>query len=516
MFLSPPSMIKGATKLKSISKSLPVPTKGWNTRDNIAAMDQKCAVLLDNLFPDSDRVTPRKGSLDYATGMSGNVDTLMVYTPQSGSAKMFAANGTNIYNVSSTGAVGAAMLAAQTSARYQYLNMGTSGGHFLIAFNGADVPIVYNGTVWSTTGITGPTLANLIWGNLHQKRLWTGEKDSLTAYYGATNAISGAFTAFPLAGIAQKGGYIMGMVTWTRDAGSGQDDVAVFVTSEGEAIVYKGTDPSADTTWSLIGVFQIGKPIGRRFYVKAGGDAVLVTEDGFVSLATVLGSDRAQVDEASISSQINKTVNQAVQATSGSFGWQPVLHPRGTMLFFNVPIDSLTSHQYVFNTLTQAPCRYKGWNANCWAVFNDNIYYGSKNGKVVKANTGNSDNGVTIATDCLPAFNYLGYPGRLKIFQLAKVIYQSDGEVSTALDLNTDFSQAASSALSSTIASGAAKWDEALWDGASWGGADDIYQAWKSVRGKGDTASLRVRTQSTTSRPSMLAIRLIFQLGGYI
>jgi hypothetical protein len=42
------------------------------------------------------------------------------------------------------------------------------------------------------------------------------------------------------------------------------DDYAAFITSEGQVAVYSGADPASSTTWSLVGVFDIGAPIGRR------------------------------------------------------------------------------------------------------------------------------------------------------------------------------------------------------------------------------------------------------------
>ena len=247
------------------SASLPPPVEGWDCREALADMPIKRAIILDNWFPGTDKVTLRKGFTSYATGMSGAVESLLPYTPLTGTGKLFAANGTSVYNVTSTGAVGAAELTGKTNARWQYVQMGTAGGQFLVIMNGADAPLNYNGSAWSTSpAITGPTAANLIWCNLHQRRLWFGEKESLTAWYLAVNTIGGAASSFSLAGIATLGGYIMGMGTWSRDSGSGADDVAIFLTSEGEAIVYQGTDPSSAATWSLIGVFRIGKPIGRR------------------------------------------------------------------------------------------------------------------------------------------------------------------------------------------------------------------------------------------------------------
>ena len=248
----------------STSKALPPPVRGWNTREALADMPVECAVIMDNVFPQTDDVQVRRGYTSHATGMSGSVETLIEYTPLSGTNELFAANAGDIYDVTSSGAIGAAVVTGQSNNRYQQTQIGTSGGQFVFVCNGADTPKTYNGSTWADSTITGPTIANLIWCNLHQRRLWVGEVDSLTAWYGGTNAIGGSFTQFSLAGIAKLGGYIMAMGTWTRDAGDGQDDVAVFITSEGEAIVYEGTDPSAASTWSLIGVFRIGRPIGRR------------------------------------------------------------------------------------------------------------------------------------------------------------------------------------------------------------------------------------------------------------
>lgn len=502
----------------SISKSLAPPTGGWDTRSNIADMPEKNAVIMDNWFPDSDRITPRRGSSSYATGMTADINTMMVYEPASGTRKFFAACDGDIFDISSGGIVGAASVTGKTNDKWQHVVMGTSGGHFLFACNGADTPQVYDGSVWGGTTLTGPTVNSLIWCNLHQRRLWVGETNSLVAYYGGTNAITGSFTAFPLYGIAKKGGYLMGMVTWTRDSGDGVDDVAVFMTSEGEAIVYSGIDPASADTWALQGVFQIGKPIGRRFFIKAGGDAVLITQDGFVSLSAILMTDRTQAEKASISAQINKAVNTAVRGSGNVYGWQAVLYPRGSMLLVNIPLDAISSHQYVFNTLTKAPCRFTGMNANCWSVYNEELYFGGKDGKVYKADTGTADGAASIVTDVLPAFNYLGSPSQVKSFKMAEAIFQSDARVTASFDLNVDFSQISSTALSSTLSSGAGLWDIAIWDNpaALWGSAEDIYRAWKSVRGLGRAASLRIRTSSTEARPSLLAINLIFQPGGYL
>ena len=64
---------------------------------------------------------------------------------------------------------------------------------------------------------------------------------------------------FPLGQIFKMGGFLVQMATWTIDNVSGMDDYAAFITSEGEVAIYQGYDPTQQSTWSLVGVFRIGR-----------------------------------------------------------------------------------------------------------------------------------------------------------------------------------------------------------------------------------------------------------------
>jgi hypothetical protein len=502
---------------KTRSVSMPPPTGGWNARDTLSNMEADQAIVLDNYFPDATEVKLRRGEVEHKTGMAGNVDSLLIYSPLSGTQAMFAANNGSIYNATSAGEIGVAVKSGFTGNQWQFINFGTAGGQFLFCVNGADTPQLYDGATFEDTTLTGPTVANLAWCNAHQRRIWTGEKSSLSAWYGAVNAITGAFTEFPLAGVATLGGYVMGMATWTRDGGSGPDDVAVFVTSEGEAILYSGIDPADSATWSLVGVFRIGKPLGRRFYTKAGSDIILMTEDGFVVGSQILQLDRSQAQRGAISDQINKAVNQAVRTARNNFGWAPILYPAGNMLLFNIPVSSSKSHQYVFNTLTKAPCRFTGWNARCFAICNDALYYGGTDGKVHKADYGESDSSTYIYGDIFPSFNYFKASGLSKKFNLCKPVFGGGAEISPALYLMTDFKIPDYETPPTAVDFGdASVFGTAIWGTGVFGGENNIYQKWRSVNGIGRAASLRILTATNNASPSLQAINYIYQLGGFM
>jgi hypothetical protein len=401
-----------------------------------------------------------------------------------------------------------------TNDRWQHVNMGTAAGQYLFAVNGDDAPRLYNGSSWGTASISGPTAANLVWCQLHQRRLWFGEKNSLTAYYLAVNAISGTATAFPLAGIARRGGYLVAMGTWSRDSGAGTDDVAVFLTSEGEAIVYSGTDPASASTWSLLGVFHIGRPIGRRCITKAGADLIIVTEDGFVPASKILSTDRSQSEIVALSAQINKAVNDSVREKGALFGWQPFIFPRATQMIFNIPQSTTVAYQYVFNTITGAPCRFTGMNALCWALKGDLAFFGGPDGIVYQADTGNSDAGADIEADGLQAFNYFGSSQRVKSMKRVEVIFQSDGNPNAAVDLNTDFQIKAPTALAAASPVNSALWGLSRWGIGTWGSADQIYRGWRGLRGYGRAMAVRVRVKTNAGRPSWIATNFLYSEGG--
>ncbi|MEE9345658.1 MAG: hypothetical protein V3U88_08630 [Methylococcales bacterium] len=401
--------------------------------------------------------------------------------------------------------------------KWQYVQISTAAGQFLSLMNGASTPLVYNGSAWGTTPtIIGPTITNLIWNNIHQRRLWCGEIDSLSAWYLPVNNIGGSAQEFPLGGIARLGGYIMAMGTWTRDSGEGMDDVAVFVTSEGEAIVYNGIDPASATTWQLIGVFRIGKPIGRRCIVKAGTDVVIITQDGFVPLSAILSTDRSQSRLVALSDQIAKAVNDSVREFKDVFGWQPIVYPKGTQIVFNVPQSASTYHQYVFNTITGAPCRYIGMNGLCWALLNDDLFFGGVDGKTYQADTGLSDNGVNVDTDAIQAFSYFKSKSVNKLFKLAEPIFESTGNPNAAVDFNTDFNIKLPTATPQASTPNAAIWGISLWGVGVWGTDGIIFRGWRGIRGLGRAGSVRVRIKSTSSNTSWISTSVNFVKGGQL
>jgi len=505
--------VQRADRLRGVSIRGPV--GGWNARDSLADMKPDDAVILDNWFPETANLELRKGSANHVTGISGQVDTLMEFA--SGSArKLFGIAGGSIYNVSVAGAVGAADVSGLTNSRWQHTMFGTSGGQFLVAVNGADAPRNYDGTTWATTpAITGVTggAATLVHVNAFKQRLFFAQNDTLKFWFLAVSSIGGAASGFDLAPFCRFGGKLMAMGTWTRDGGDGVDDLAVFITSTGEVLVYQGTDPAVAANWALVGVFHIGAPIGRRCLMKVGADLIVITQDGFLPLSRVLAEGRANQSSA-LSDKIRTEVEKAARAYSANFGWQPIFYPKGTMALFNVPTkEAATSQQFVVHTTTGAWCRFTGMNANCWSLFSDDLYFGT-NGKVMKADTGTSDAGANIDADVLTSFSYMGQPGRLKRYTMVRPLLLSNGTVQAALEASVDYEIRNPTASSVALGSGGSAWDTSPWDTSPWALDDVPIKGWQAVTGLGFAAALRMKVATNALSIKWQSTEWLYELGG--
>ena len=164
--------------------SIPAPVGGWNARDSIANMEPTDAVELINFFPSYSNVVLRGGYSNHATGITGQVETLMNYSTGTGE-ELYAIAGTQIYDVTSAGAVGAPVKVGLTNARWEFINVTTGGGSYLYLVNGVDAPLLFDGTTWASitaisaiaiTGVTSTTLDNI---TLFKTRVWFTQKESL-------------------------------------------------------------------------------------------------------------------------------------------------------------------------------------------------------------------------------------------------------------------------------------------------------------------------------------------------
>lgn len=470
--------------------SIPPPVEGWDAVSPISAMPPTRAVELVNWFPQPSWVELRRGSILHSElGTGEPVETVMSYQGLA-SDKMFAVSDGTIFDVTASG-TGVSDVTGLSNSRFQFINFGTTGGNFLYAVNGVDDPQYYDGANWAVATITGT--GSIIGVTAHKGRLWFTPDQSSDAFYLAVDSIQGAATALPLGAEFTMGGYLMAIGTWSLDAGNGPDDYIVFLSSRGQAAVYRGSDPSDASDWGLVGVFNIGAPIGRRCLTKVGADIAVICIDGVVPLSNAMIYERAAVQKVALTQRIQRVMNQSARTYGENFGWQLISYPRGTRAILNVPItEGGLQHQYVMNTLSGAWCRFTGMNANCWELLNNRLFYGGNDGNVYEADVGGADAEGAINADMRTAFNYFGVRGKQKRWMMCRPLITTDSQVQPGIAFNVDFKEDAPISIPSSPAFDRALWDIALWDDADWAGQITTQVSWTSVAGLGYCASIRM------------------------
>ena len=364
-------------------------------------------------------------------------------------------------------------------------------------------------TVYQSPLVT--TTTNAVFSNISifKNRIYFVEKNSLNVWYLAVNAIGGAATVFPMQGIFRLGGTIIATSTWAIDSTSGIYESFIVLTSEGEVAMYNGSDPSS---WTLSGLYKVSKPLGERCLMKAGGDLAIMTEDGIVPMSKVQQLDQIALENVAVTKPIAPAWRQAVLDRIGLTGWQITIWPLETMGIVNLPKKNTgDKSQFVVNARTGAWASYSGWDANCFAVYNDSLYYGSSDGRVMQAEVGGADDGGNYSVTIFPSFSSLdGGPGRKQSIMVRPYL-QANVRFTPQITMRVDFDTQLPNAPGAVLPqSDGAKWDTAIWDSDVWPATLINQNNWTTSYGFGSTMApvLQWTLSSATLTPDMRLTRI--------
>lgn len=473
--------------------SVPAPVRGWNTRDSLAAMQSLFAVRMDNVFPGQSECLLRNGSATFASGMTGLVKSLYGYGAQTpANNKLFAVTDSGIYDITAGGTIGSPVQAL-TNGDWEAVNFTNSvGTTYLWGVNGVDTPKMYDAVGgWATPTLSGAWFspADLNQCAIHKKRIWVVKKNSTSVGYLALDSIQGGVTEFPVGGLLRRGGYIVAISTWTVDSGTGPDDMLVMISSEGEIVVYAGSDPSSSTTWGLVGVYHVGRPMSRRCFAKLAGDVSVFVEGGVFPLSAALQS--ASIDSSkALTDLIQPTFATMARTYGAQTGWEVVLMPSRNALIVNIPITSGTFYQqFVMNTTTGAWCSFSGWMGHCFCVFGGKLYFGAAGGMVKKAWEPDQfgDDGEDIVGTVQQAYSALEGKGKLHKPTMIRPQLASDGTFETRWGVAADYAgspKVNSIALREAVIGSYSTWNVAVWDEAPWSDVLIRVKTWRTVSAK--------------------------------
>jgi hypothetical protein len=148
------------------------------------------------------------------------------------------------------------------------------------------------------------------------------------------------------------------------------------------------------------------------------------------------------------------------------------------------------------NTITGAWCKFIGMNANCWAVYKDNLYFGGNAGIVYHADTTGIDVATPIDAIGQGAYNYYKMRGRLKQWKMLQPLLTTDSNSRPAVGISTDFRDNAALGTPSSSQLPAALYDAAVYDLDVYAVEGRTVADWTSISGIGQCASIHFRART--------------------
>jgi hypothetical protein len=477
-------------------------------------MGPEYAVKMINAFPDDGFVRTRKGFIQHCaiTANTSDVNTLVELPLANGSQKLIACAGTQFYDVTSSSSV--ALGPTITNSTWQHVLIGNR----VLFFNGSDTPQMYDGTTWSQPSFNGQvhtlTPSNLIQACQYKSRLFVVEKNTSYVWNSNTAAFQGQMHRIDYSYLLQRGGTVQFVASWSRDTGVGLTDYFVIVSSEGEVLLYSGTNPEDASNWAIAGRFFLPEPVaGRRGYLGLGSDLLIIHKAGITPLSSLLAGGNNST-YASITANINQAFLAAAQDYGAADGWCAAYHSAGKAVYFNIPVPEI-AQQFVLNPDRGAWAQYTGMQAKVWSPFQNDIYFGGKNGRVFKAETGALDNGAPIKSEVHLAYNYFKDRARIKRFTMIRPHVKSAPGETFSIGTDVDFKEVPFTYTTQNTEVGF-NWNSGLWNQSLWSApkirGDDVY----SLTAFGRCASISFAFQSTTGPYEFYAAAITFETGGLL
>lgn len=500
--------------------------RGEIRNENFSTPKAGGAYLLQNLRPTLNGAQVRGGSLRHATVSTGAVQALMGYDA-GGSRRLFAADGSSIFDITAPATptdIPAPDVTGLTSGDFSTANMSTVGASYLIAVNGSDKLQLFDGASWqaidgvSSPGITGVSTQDLsdVW--TYRNRVFFVERQSLNAWFLPVDSVGGAAQSLSLAGVFRRGGVLLCGDTWSLDAGDGIDDKIVLISDSGEAAVYEGSDPSDPEDWRLVGVYEVGRPLGKRAKMRAGGDLLIATAEGVVPISAAISKDRAALSLASVSLPI--APEWTLDAAARVLPWDLVKWSSKKIAVVGVPA-SIGEDKFVrvVNLETGGWGRYTNWDWRCSALYADRLYFGTSDGRVMLAESGGTDDGEPYECVAVGLHDHFNRVGPIKQIHMARATFRAArpfiAKVSASVNYEVNLPAAPPSIMEDQAPD---LWDLGLWDAAQWDAGSNpvISSKWVSIGRVGYVAAWQVQVTCgtiTTPDAELISIDVTYESG---
>ena len=500
------------------------PYGGLDLVSPIDNMDPAFALELVNVFPGAGAPTVRLGYDQFADiSVSTPIHLLTPLQLKNGTQQLIACTNNKIYSTSTSGVV-TDITGSTTPSSGDWQTVTYANNLYLC--NGVDNAQVYTGTgTCSDLTFTGVSLSDLINVTAHKERLYFIEKNSSKLWYGGLQVTgtggTPTLTSFDLQYVFTKGGYAVGLGSYSNSANVAAQDYFWACSSEGEIVFYNGTYAGDFTTWGLVARYYIGKPLGYRAFVRVNNDVWVITEQGIVPISGLFQSDPEAALNI-VSQKVNPLISEYASQTPFDHQWAGFFWPQGRRVYISIPTTGTGCKFLVYAIDTKGWTQFQMYSdEHCLSscLFAGKPFYGSSTGLIWQGETGQADavtstDSQSIAYSGRTAFSFYGSRGNYKAFKDIRPIIRTKRGITLNLGLDVDFKRAATVTSVATPAGVFTPW------GSPWGSPwsadlEYIFDRF-AVKGQGHCAAVRFGGAIKNSTMQILGFEVRYDMGGQV
>jgi hypothetical protein len=288
------------------------------------------------------------------------------------------------------------------------------------------------------------------------------------------------------------------------------DDQRVIFSTNGECVIYSGTDPDAD--FNLVGIFRFDSPMSKHCTVNWGGELYCLVSTGLVPMSTLIRAETEQLGQS------DRNVISLFMADSVRYraflGWQAFLNPSSQRLFCNIPQGGGHYRQLVRHMPRPVWAEWADIPSRCWNWIDPYVYFGDDKGNVYQMHPQYlNDDGNPIRIDVQMAWSQYKTPA-VKQFKMIQVYLTTDGDPHPLVDfkVNYDYTPAVNQPDASFAQAGGV-WDVAIWDVDYWATGTRAVRLWNGVKGLGRVGAPRLTALIKDCQFSVTGWDVIYEAG---
>src|SRR4029077_5495416 len=257
--------------------------------------------------------------------------------------------------------------------------------------------------------------------------------------------------------------------------------------SNGEAVIYGGTDPDSD--FALTGIFRFDSPMSKHSVINYGGDLYAMVSTGLVPMSTMLRAESEQLGSA------DKNITDLFSALTLNKrnipGFAVILNYTAGFAICNIASGAKNSYRQLVRFMPDPIwASWSGIPSRSWQWINDRMLLGSDDGKLYELTADAlSDDGKPITADMQLTWSMYG-TAAIKAFRMVNPYVITDGVPNPFVDIKVDYDNSAPlNQPDLAVATPGSQWDTATWDVDYWAQRPRAKSLWNGVAALGRVAA---------------------------